>query len=162
MSSRPSSRPETDSAQSACNKKALDLLARREHSRVELEHKLLARSFEPAVVEDVLDALEHSGALASDRFLESFVRARAARGQGPARIRRELREHGIEPAASAELLDSGEFDWNALASAARAKRFGAAGPKDHKDRARQGRFLEYRGFEMSQIRRALDIRDDSD
>ena len=73
-----------------------------------------------------------------------------------------LREHGIEPAASAELLDSGEFDWNALASAARAKRFGAAGPKDHKDRARQGRFLEYRGFEMSQIRRALDIRDDSD
>jgi regulatory protein len=162
MSSRPSSRPEGESAHSACSNKALDLLARREHSRVELERKLLARSFEAPTVEAVLDELEQSGALHAERFLESFVRGRVARGQGPVRIRRDLAEHGIESGRSTELLRSGDYDWNELARAARAKRFGPGAPKDYKDRARQGRFLEYRGFEAAQIHRALDIREDSD
>jgi regulatory protein len=162
MSSRPSSKPEAGSDQAACQRKALDLLARREHSRLELERKLLARQFEAAIVGPVLDVLEGSGVLAEQRFAESFVRQRAARGQGPVRIRIELAEKGIAAEDSAELLRAEEFDWSAIARATRAKRFGTEAPKDFKERARQARFLQYRGFDATQINNALEVGDDSD
>jgi regulatory protein len=140
----------------------LDLLARREHSRLELERKLQARKFPGPVITAALDELERSGALAAARFTDSFVRQRAARGQGPIRIRLELEERGVAAEHSAELLRAPEYDWQALARATRIKRFGPAPPKDFKERARQARFLQYRGFEAAQIRGALEVGDDSD
>jgi regulatory protein len=114
------------------------------------------------VVDATLDELEGSGALAAARFTESFVRQRAARGQGPVRIRLELEERGVGPAQSAECLSSPDYDWLALARTTRAKRFGAARPKDFKERARQARFLQYRGFDAAQIHTALELDADSD
>lgn len=136
----------------------MDLLARREHSRLELEQKLAARGCEPDLVADVLDALESEGLLSAERFAESFIASRYAKGQGPHRIRRELADRGIDSAAA--LLDDGRFDWVALAREARSKRFGGAPPADLKDKARQVRFLEYRGFGHDEIRRALEFGDD--
>jgi regulatory protein len=146
----------------ACERAALDLLARREHSRRELERKLGARGFAEEIVTPALDALEESGELASARFTESFIRARAAKGQGPARIRAELAERGIDREQAAELLNAAGIDWAAVASSVRDKRFGAARPTDFKERARQARFLEYRGFDRGQIGRALGSGDDLD
>ena len=60
--------------------RALGLLARREHSRLELSKKLGARGFPRDVVARVIDRLEQSGALSESRFEESYIRARAARG----------------------------------------------------------------------------------
>ena len=140
----------------ACERTALDLLARREHSRRELEHKLAARGFTEERVAATLDALEESGELQSTRFTASFIRARAAKGQGPVRIRAELAERGIDRAQADELLRAADMDWAALAASVRDKRFGAQRPADFKDRARQARFLEYRGFESAQIGSALD------
>jgi regulatory protein len=142
----------------ACRRRAMDLLARREHSRVELEQKLLARSFDEPLVAEVLDELEHDGLLSADRFAQSFVASRYARGQGPRRIERELAERGIE--SSSDFLDDARFDWDALARETRVKRFGRSLPGDFKEKARQMRFLEYRGFGHDQIRRALESDDD--
>jgi len=146
----------------ACELAALDLLARREHSRSELERKLGARGFAEELIAPTLDALEESGELASARFTESFIRARAARGQGPARIRAELAERGIDREQAAELLQRAGIDWAAIARSVRDKRFGAERPTDFKERARQARFLEYRGFDGDQIGRALRSGDDLD
>ena len=146
----------------ACERAALDLLARREHSRSELERKLGARGFAEELIAPTLDALEESGELASARFTESFIRARAARGQGPARIRAELAERGIDREQAAELLQRAGIDWAAIARSVRDKRFGAERPTDFKERARQARFLEYRGFDGDQIGRALRSGDDLD
>ena len=44
-----------------------------------------------------------------------------------------------------------EIDWFALAIAARHKRFGEQRPDDFKERAKQQRFLYYRGFTHEQI-----------
>lgn len=143
---------------SACRRRAMDLLARREHSRLELERKLAAKSFDEALIGEVLDELEHEGLLSAERFAQSFIEARYARGQGPRRIGRELAVRGIE--STAALLDDERFDWDALARAARAKRFGPAEPASLEDKARQIRFLEYRGFSHDQIRRALEFDDD--
>jgi len=146
----------------ACERAALDLLARREHSRRELERKLGARGFPDEMIASTLDALEQSGELAAARFTESFIRARAAKGQGPARIRAELAERGIDREQATQLLRAAGIDWTAVASSVRDKRFGTRRPTDFKERARQARFLEYRGFDRDQIGSALRSGDDLD
>lgn len=146
----------------ACRRVGLDLLARREHSRLELQRKLTARGFEAAVVAAALDNLEETGALATERFTESFIRARIAKGQGPVRIRAELTQRGIGAAEAEQLLKEADLDWRGLARTARAKRFGIEPPRDYADRARQARFLEYRGFDSIAIRAALELDADSD
>jgi regulatory protein len=135
---------------------ALGLLARREHSRRELERKLAARAFAPDVIGQALEELERSGALAATRFTESFIRARFARGQGPNRLRAELAARGIDQEAIAAALGAAEWDWIGAARRARTKRFGTAPPASYAERAKQARFLEYRGFAAEQIRAALD------
>ncbi len=146
----------------ACRKTALDLLARREHSRPELERKLARRAFSGGLIDEILDELEESGALSARRFAESFVSTRAAKGQGPVRIRSELTRRGVNSGVFDDLLHDGTIDWNAIARRARVKRFGAGAPANYAERARQARFLQYRGFDMGQIDAALDIGADSD
>jgi regulatory protein len=142
----------------ACRRRAMDLLARREHSRLELERKLAARGFDEPDIGEVLDELEKEGLLSAERFAQSFVEARFSRGQGPYRIRRELAERGIE--APGAWIEDARFDWDRLAREARIKRFGAAPPANLREKARQVRFLEYRGFGAEQIRRALEFAED--
>ncbi len=144
----------TDAAE--IRRAAIGLLARREHARLELSHKLRARGFEPEAVEATLDELEAERLLSDVRFAESYVTARVARGYGPQRIRAELRERGVGEEAIERELRSRPEDWFALACSARNKRFGGALPKDLKERVRQARFLQYRGFDTDQTRFALE------
>ena len=146
----------------ACSKASLDLLARREHSRRELERKLDKRGFAGELIDETLDKLERSGALSARRFAESFIDARARKGHGPVRIRADLAKRGVEPGDFEDLLHDRSIDWRGAARKARTKRFGSGAPADYADRARQGRFLQYRGFDMDQINAALDIDGDSD
>ena len=146
----------------ACKRTAVDLLARREHSRRELTRKLGSRGFPDDVVIAVLDELEQSGELADARFTDTFVRSRVAKGQGPQRIRAELAQRGIGDAAADEVLRGTEVDWLETIRAARRKRFGAELPRDYAERAKQARFLQYRGFSSEQIRAALELDADSD
>ncbi len=139
--------PTTRSARQA----ALDLLARREHSLTELRRKLAARGFEAAEVEDALERLTREGLADEARFCEAFIAARIRKGQGPIRIRAELGERGLD-AATIDAALAGAHDWPALAREVRSRRFGARPPLDFRDRARQSRFLEYRGFTSEQIR----------
>ena len=134
---------------------AVRLLATREHSRAELRRKLIARGGQAAVVEAVLDALGQRGLQSDARYAEQYVVQRAARGYGPARIRAELRERGIDDAVIADWLDERDPVWNDRLAEVAHKRFGAAGPADFRDRARRARFLEYRGFGAELIRRVL-------
>ncbi len=149
-------------AERVCRRRAMDLLARRDHSRLELDRKLTGRGFAPALVEHVLDELTRDRLLEEDRFVESFVRARLRKGHGPVRIRGELAQHGIEDARVSAALAEADCDWTALACQVREKRFGTAAPRDLKERARQAKFLQYRGFETAQIRAALDETCESD
>ena len=140
----------------------MDLLARRDHSRLELDRKLTERGFEPDLVAHVLDDLTRDRLLEEHRFVESFIRARLRKGQGPVRIRAELAQRGVEDASVSTALTEADCDWTALAAEVRSKRFGAEAPEDFKERARQAKFLQYRGFETEQIRAALDAAGDSD
>ena len=157
LSSKPeSSENPLEEQRRACRKQALDLLARREHSRLELRRKLLARSHAQAIADEVLDRLQRERLLDEARFAEQFVRSRTGRGQGPAKIRAQLLQRGIGESLIDQALAEAECDWVTLAADARHKRFGTVSPGAFRERARQARFLQSRGFEYGQIQAALD------
>ena len=138
----------------------LRLLGRREHSRAELSAKLAARGFEAADVERALDRLQAMGALDESRFAEQFINMRLRQGYGPARIRSELSQRGVDAGAFDVQLAAAEeanddAHWAARAEETRRRRFGAGVPNEYAERARQARFLERRGFSAAHIARVL-------
>jgi regulatory protein len=133
---------------------ALKLLARRDHGTRELERKLDDRGFEAEAIGTVLRELASQRFLDDERYIEHFVSYHAARGQGPLRISAELRQLGVD-AESIERQLGAAAGWHERARAVRRKKFGTGLPKDFKGRARQARFLEYRGFSADHIRAAL-------
>lgn len=131
---------------------ALDLLARREHSTLELRHKLLARGHDEAAIDAELTRLTADNLLNESRFAEVYGHSRADRGYGPLRIGSELRQRGIESATVDEVLAELDDLWMEQLQRLHRKRFGAA-PTSPADRARQLRFLRQRGFTFEQINR---------
>src|SRR5258706_12230921 len=85
----------TVSSQPSLRARAMRLLARREHSRVELRRKLATVAAEGDDVEVVLDELAQKGWLSDARYAEQAVRAKARRF-GPLKVAHELRAKGIE------------------------------------------------------------------
>jgi len=140
----------------------MDLLARREHSRRELQGKLLQRGFEPGLIEQVIAELAAEGLQSDLRFAEAYLQQRYERGYGPLRIRQELQQRGITEDLLEDGLQAYAEAWSARAWQVRCKRFGDELPGDLRERARQSRFLQYRGFSGAQIRRALDGKQNDD
>jgi regulatory protein len=133
---------------------AVTMLARRDHACGELAGKLAERGFDAAVVEAVVAQLRARRVLDDGRFAGHFTAYHRARGQGPERIRRELSVLGVEAALIDGAL-AAAADWAALARQVRARRFGLEPPADWQEKARQARFLQYRGFSTDHIRSAL-------
>ncbi len=138
---------------SHCYQTAITLLARREHSRLELSNKLRTKPYSKNIDLALLcDHLEVSDYLSNERFAEMFVYSRISRGKGEMKIRYELRQRGISDSLADSTLLEAEVNWLKLAKEQREKRFGTAIPKDFKERARQSRFLTSRGFSGQIIR----------
>jgi regulatory protein len=131
---------------------ALRLLARREHSRLELTRKLALRGFNDDVIAGAIEALAAENLQSEERFTEMFVHARRERGRGPVRIRVELGQRGVTESLVDTWLDFRDPVWTALARQACRKRFGEAPAADWPEKARRMRFLEARGFTTEQIR----------
>jgi regulatory protein len=142
--------------------RALQLLAQRDQSRLELRQKLLCHARAAATddesgagvgdeVEALLDWLEANGFLSSERFVESRVHARQARF-GNLRIKNELAQHALALPGGLQ-RDLAESEW-ARAVAVRARRF-AAVPGDAAERASQSRFLLGRGFSPELVQRLM-------
>ena len=131
------------------------LLARREHSEHELRGKLSKRGHEASDIGEAVNQLAERGLLSDQRFAEAFLRSRLERGQGPLKIRAQLRERGVGSALIDAVLGEAEIDWDRRAEAARNRRFGEPPPGGRDDLARQARFLRGRGFSESQVARAV-------
>ena len=134
---------------------AVRLLAGREHSVDELRRKLTHKGYPPDRIEPVLQKLAGKRLLSDERFTASFVHHHAKRGQGPMRIRAALRQQGIADGQVEEALRRAEVDWVQLAREVRRRKFGAVTPRSLGERAKQARFLQYRGFDAEQLRAAF-------
>ncbi len=133
----------------------MNLLARREHSTRELRDKLLLRGFDDAEIAPALQLLSREGLLSDERFTESFIHSRMQRGSGPLKIRAELRQRGVADEVIADWLNERDHVWLERAEAVRCKKFGTALPVDYQEKARQARFLQYRGFSAEHTRRVM-------
>ena len=136
-------------------KKAMDFLARRDYGQDELARKLADKGYRRSVVDDELHRLAEEGLQSDTRFAESFVQSRINQGKGPVRIRADLRQRGILDGVIEGALEEAACDWYELAREERVKKFGEAAPDEFKEKARQMRFLQYRGFEQDHIQSAF-------
>ena len=135
-------------------KRALQLLARREHTRRELERKLAADAGDPDEIEAVLKDLEARGWLSESRVTEQLVHTRKSRF-GARRIEQDLRSRGVSDEAvsgAVSGLKEGELE---RARAVWRRKFKGA-PAGPRERARHVRFLQGRGFELDVIFKVLD------
>ena len=133
----------------------MQYLARREHSRAELRTKLLPHVQEGEDLDAVLDELAKRNWLSDKRAAEQVVELRRSRF-GAQRIAHELRQKGIAeelignamPQLKETELEAARVVWR--------KKFGAS-PKDQKEKARQVRFLQSRGFSMEVVFKVLKL-----
>ncbi len=140
--------------------RAVGLLARREHSAYELKQKLAKNEANDDEIYDVIEKLQQAGLQSDQRFAENYVRYRSQRGNGPMRIRLELHERGVSSDIADDQLNQIDIDWFELAHSVRCKRFGEDNPTDFKERAKQQRFLQYRGFSHEHINESLNRHDE--
>lgn len=134
--------------------KALGLLACREQSRRELHRKLDLGGYAKEESEAALARLGEQRYQDDERFAGMLLRHRAAQGYGPARIRMELKTHGLADAAIRDLLDAAEVDWQANAVAQLRRRYGGKPSTDRVEQGRRAQFLLRRGFAAATVRYA--------
>jgi regulatory protein len=142
----------------SCMQSAMNILARREHSRAELKQKLLERDFAAAEIDTVIENLASRNLQSDKRFTEAYVIMRTNRGYGPLRIEAELRERGIGQELAQKFIEPHADKWFELASKAHRKKFGTGKGRNSKDFAQQAkemRYLQYKGFGTEQIRKAI-------
>ena len=152
-------------------------LSRREYGKAELKQKLLDKEQDPDKIDDLLDEFEEKGYQSDYRTTLMLIRENIRKGRGRGRIKQEFYRKKIAmPGNIDELIDmanaeSEEFsefiddsadnlvksiDWLKLAVSARTKKYGDDIPTEQKDKARQLRFLQYRGFNTDICFEALD------
>ncbi len=135
---------------------AVDLLSRRDYSRLELFRKLNSRCEHPDVLERVLDDLQQRQWQSDQRFAESFINSRFSRGLGPVRIKQELREKGISAETISLVLEAFEGDWYDNALHTLKKKYDSLKENDPNRKQKLYRFMAYRGFTQDHIAYALD------
>mgnify|MGYP005865928375 CR=1 FL=1 len=136
---------------------ALRLLARREHSRLELGQKLRQRKFDSFLIDQVLNEYEANNWLSDERFADVFATQRFDQGQGPLKITAELQKRGIQSPPHWFLARTRE-QWVERAVQVRDRRFGLEDIReDWQEKGRQGRFLASRGFTTEQVEAALQV-----
>ena len=134
--------------------RAVGLLSRREHSRLELTRKLCERGLEADQVKAAVEKLAKDGWQDDARFAQFLLRSRVSGGYGPIRIRAELATHGLDREAIATALAEFDGDWAENARDLVLRRYGphvSANPVLHRKAAE---FLLRRGFDGDCVRTA--------
>lgn len=132
--------------------KALDLLARREHSALELKRKLLSRGYELDKIEIAIASLQRDGLQSDERFVECYARTRSTHGFGPQRIKAELNQRGITDELIQSYIDENAEIWLKSLQQVCEKKFGTKRSNDINIYVKQINFLKYRGFTNQQIK----------
>ncbi|MCK9781248.1 MULTISPECIES: regulatory protein RecX [Enterobacterales] len=140
---------------------AIFMLSRRDYGTIELQRRLARRIRESdrdaqtvtdeACLPQVMEHLLENHYLDDNRTVYAFFRSYLNKSYGPLRIRQELRAKGFPSEIIERLFEEDETDWYTLCQEVYEKKFGGAKPKDFKERAKQIRYLQYRGFTSDYI-----------
>ncbi len=134
---------------------ALRLLARREHSVLELREKLSLRGANPEDLDQVITYLIEGNYLSDIRYAEMIIRRRSAQGYGLRKVSYELSGKGVKQQDIQESLRAQGIDWGEVAIATLRKKFRSP-PESPLEIQKYQRFLQQRGFDFDDIKAALD------
>lgn len=132
---------------------AMDYLARREHSALELQQKLSKRFEDCALIAEAIEKLKEDGLQCDQRFAEHYIRSRVNKGFGRLRIQQELKQKGVSDNDAAAAFGSNAIDWQNLLLEQYSKKYGELAPESLEQKARCQRFLLSRGFSFDQLNR---------
>ena len=136
--------------------RALRLLTQREHSRAELTRKLAPHAESPQALEALLTELAQRRQLSDERYAEARTHW-LARKYGAAKIRQDLKAHGVADAVVDRVSSDGDLE---KAKAILARKYRAPATT-REEKAKRMRFLQSRGFSYDTIRSVLRV-DDSE
>lgn len=122
------------------------LLARRDYGKEELLTKLKNYALDPDEALKLAEEMERKKYVDDKRVGNSIVRNEVSKGCGPRKIQMVLKNKKIQVDGLAE--DLKELDWFQIAYDLKVRKFGEAVATDQKEKARQIRFLQYRGFDL--------------
>jgi regulatory protein len=125
------------------------MLVRREHSVFELTQKLKIKEFDDVEIKKTIATLIEQNYQSDERFTADFIQMRFNQGKGSIKISFDLKQRGISQ------FDLSKFDFYTLAKNIRKQKFGQQQPKDYKEKAKQQRFLQSRGFNFEHINQAF-------
>lgn len=137
----------------ALKAQAIRLLARREYARAELEQRLIARGASRDEVRAALDELATLGYLSNERYARTVAAQKAGR-YSRRHIAEDLRAKGVTGAQIDAALSDAGIDDDAALRALWQRKFGKP-PADEREKARQVRFLQARGFALSAVLKLL-------
>ena len=137
---------------------AFAVLTRREYSKADLIEKLGLYAMDRDEVLKLVDELARENYQSDQRVAEIMLSSQKRKGKGPNRIKLALKSKKIDASLIQEELK--ETDWNEQAYQLKVKKYGAKVEKEPKLKAKQIRFLMYRGFEMDAIIKAITRKED--
>lgn len=142
--------------------RAMRILGMRDHSEQEFRRKLTAPVMtktgpEPvdATEDDVNNVVNwcyENRYLDDARFARQFIASRSRKGYGPARIRQELTQKGIDRETGEEAMRECDIDWIEIAREQAQRKYGDPLPAVFAEKVKVQRFLLYRGFLMEDIK----------
>lgn len=132
---------------------AFAVLTRKEYAKAELIEKLCLYAEDRDEVLELVEELSRENYQSDQRVAETMLSSQKRKGKGPNQIKMKLKNKKVDTALIAEELK--ETDWVQQAYALKVKKYGAEVTKDPKLKAKQIRFLMYRGFEMDTIIKAI-------
>ncbi|AYO54539.1 regulatory protein RecX [Acinetobacter wuhouensis] len=132
---------------------AFAVLARKEYSKADLIEKLATWAQDRDEVLTLVEELSANHYQSDQRVAEMTVRSQVRKGKGPNQIKLALRAKHLDKELVKE--DIAEIDWYEQAYQLKVKKYGTDVSKDPKIKAKQIRFLQYRGFEMDAIMKAI-------
>jgi regulatory protein len=128
-------------------------LARRDYARSELREKLIATGASRDEADAVLDEIAGLGYLSDTRFANALVRQKTGEMSTRA-ISASLKAKGVPAEVASAAIAESEIDDHDTMVALWLRKFGAP-PANDREKARQIRFLQSRGFALSAIFKLL-------
>ncbi|WP_312213587.1 recombination regulator RecX [Pseudescherichia sp.] len=142
--------------------RAMRILGMRDHSEQEFRRKLTAPVMtktgpEPVDaseddINNVVNWCYENRYLDDARFARQFIASRSRKGYGPARIRQELTQKGIDRETGEEAMRECDIDWIEIAREQAQRKYGDPLPAVFAEKVKVQRFLLYRGFLMEDIK----------
>lgn len=139
---------------------AFAVLTRREYSKTDLIEKLALYAPDRDEVVTLVEELARENYQSDQRVADMMLASQKRKGKGPNRIKMALKSKNLDSALIQDELK--ETDWLEQAYQLKVRKYGVEVAQDIKLKAKQIRFLQYRGFEMDVIMKTIKRKQNED